>query len=103
MELNQHQFNIVEGVFTPSETTEVLFTLINDKIRFHNLQITEITERFSGDTSHSERRIKELQASKEQIEKVILAARDLGQTISIHGTIELKLNVPASTSTLSAS
>ncbi|MEB8328564.1 hypothetical protein OO009_04285 [Flavobacteriaceae bacterium KMM 6897] len=103
MELNQQQFKIVEGVFTPSETAEVLFTLINDKIRFHNLQITEITERFSGDTSRSERRIKELQASKEQLTKVILAARELGQTISINGTIELKMSVPTESFTLSAS
>ncbi|MEB8345950.1 hypothetical protein OO010_07825 [Flavobacteriaceae bacterium KMM 6898] len=103
MELNQQQFKIVEGVFTPSETAEVLFTLINDKIRFHNLQITEITERYNGDTSRSERRIKELQTSKEQLTKVILAARELGQTISINGTIELKMSVPTESFTLSAS
>ena len=99
----QQKFKIVEGVFTPSETAEVLFTLINDKIRFHNLQVTEITERFNGDTSRSERRIKELQASKEQIKDMILTARDLGQTIEINGSIELKVNVPTEKSTLSFS
>ena len=99
----QQNFKIVEGAFTPSETAEVLFTLINDKIRFHNLKITEITERFSGDTTRSEMRIKELQASKEQIKDMILTARDLGQTIEINGTIELTVNVPAEKSTLSFS
>lgn len=103
MDSIQQKFKIVEGVYTPSETAEVLFTLINDKIRFHNLQITELTERFSGDTSRSERRIKELQASKEQIKEMILTARDLGQTIEIHGTIELKVTVPTENSTLSFS
>ncbi len=99
----QQNFKIVEGEFTPSETAEVLFTLINDKIRFHNLKISEITERFGGDTSHSERRIKELQASKEQIKDMILTARDLGQTIEINGTIELKVSVPTEKSTISFS
>jgi hypothetical protein len=99
----QQKFKIVEGEYTPSETAEVLFTLINDKIRFHNLKISEITERFSGDTSHSERRIKELQASKEQIKDMIITARDLGQTIQIHGTIELNVNVSTEKSTHSFS
>ncbi|MEJ1221178.1 hypothetical protein [Sediminicola sp. 1XM1-17] len=93
MNAMKKQFKIVEGAFTPSETAEVLFTLINDKIKYHNLQITEITERFGGDTSHSERRIKELQESKEQIKELIIAARDNGQTINIHGTIVLDVNV----------
>ncbi len=99
----QQKFKIVEGEFSPSETAEVLFTLINDKIRFHNLKASEITERFNGDTSQSERRIKELQASKEQIKDMILTARDLGQTIQIRGTIELNINVPTEKSALSFS
>tara|TARA_R110002051_G_scaffold55510_1_gene103339 strand:- start:498 stop:809 length:312 start_codon:yes stop_codon:yes gene_type:complete len=103
MNSEQQQFKIVDGAFTPSETAEVLFTLINDKIKFHNLQITEITERFSGDTSHSERRIKELQASKEKIKELIIAARDNGQTIKINGTIELSMNVAAENPALTLS
>ena len=95
MVTKQQQFKIIEGDFTPTETEEVLYTLINDKIKFHNLKIMEITEKYSGDTTRSERRIKELQASKKHIKEMIISAKDMGQTISISGTIALKMSIPS--------
>jgi hypothetical protein len=81
---------LVEGTYTPAEAADILFSLIGDKIKFHNLQILSLQERFGIDSSHSEQRIKELKKAKLQAKDLILQARDAGYTIQIEGDIKIK-------------
>jgi len=81
---------LVEGTYTPAEAADILFSLIGDKIKFHNLQILSLQERFGIDSSHSEQRIKELKKVKLQAKDLILQARDAGYTIQIEGDIKIK-------------
>jgi len=86
----QTTIKLVEGTYTPAEAADILFSLIGDKIKFHNLQILSLQERFGLDTSHSEARILELKAAKNETKDLILEARDQGYQIEINGSIEIK-------------
>lgn len=82
-------FTLIEGTFEPSEAADVLFTILDDKIRFHNIQILSIQERFSGDTNNSERRLSDLKDSKKRIATLIMEARKSGCEIEINSSIEM--------------
>ena len=82
---------LVEGTFSPVEAADVLFSLISDKIKFHNLQLLSVQERFNGDTSHSEQRIKALKIAKNQAKDLILKARDEGYDVKIDSVIDIRL------------
>jgi hypothetical protein len=86
----QTTIKLVEGTYTPAEAADILFSLIGDKIKFHNLQILSLQERFGLDTSHSEARILELKAAKNETKDLILEARDQGYQIEINGAIQIK-------------
>ena len=87
----QESFKLIDGTYDPSEAADVLFSVLGDKIRFHNIQILSIQERFNGDTSHSEKRLHELKESKKQIADIILKARDNNYDIEIKGVIDISL------------
>ncbi len=86
----QTTIKLVEGTYTPAEAADILFSLIGDKIKFHNLQILSLQERFGIDSVHSEHRIKELKEAKTQVKDLILEARDAGYTLQIEGDIKIK-------------
>lgn len=87
----QESFKLIDGTFDPSEAADVLFSVFGDKIRFHNIQILSVQERFSGDTSYSEKRLHELKESKRQVADLILRARDNNYDIEINGVINITL------------
>lgn len=89
--MENQSFKLVEGEFTPVEAADVLFSLIGDKIKFHNLQMLSNQERFGGDVSHSLKRIEELKASKNLVKEIILEARDKGYTLSLNSKVEVTL------------
>ncbi|WP_224483380.1 hypothetical protein [Robertkochia aurantiaca] len=82
---------LIEGHYTPGEAAEILFSVLSDKIRFHNIQILSIKERFNGDTAHSENRVKELRAAQEKVEELIKEARDNGYKFRIKSDISISL------------
>ncbi|MBJ7880930.1 hypothetical protein [Gelidibacter salicanalis] len=84
-------FKLIEGKFEPAEAADVLFSILHDKIRFHNVQRLSIKERFNGDTSYSEGRLKDLKKSKKKIAKLIVEARDNGYNVEINSIIEMIL------------
>jgi hypothetical protein len=90
------QIKLIDGTYNVSEAADVLFSVISDKIRFHNIQMLSIRERFNGDTSHSEERLEELNAAKAQIAEILKIAQDAGATLEIHSSIDIKLKVPQS-------
>lgn len=86
----QTTIKLVEGTYTPAEAADILFSLIGDKIKFHNLQVLSLQERFGIESTHSEQRIKELKEAKIQAKDLILQARDAGYTIQIEGDIKIR-------------
>ncbi|MFD2551387.1 hypothetical protein ACFSQP_06110 [Bizionia sediminis] len=92
LELNEQQaFKLIDGTFDAAESADVLFSVLSDKIRFHNIQILSIQERFSGDTSYSEKRLDELKAAKRQVAALILKAKNNNCDIEIKSSIQMTL------------
>ena len=88
---NQNEFKLVKGVFSPEDAKEVLFKLVNSKIKFHQLEKFSLIERNIGDVDYSEERIHQLEATKIQIEEQIALAKKQNKAIKIDGTIVLEL------------
>jgi hypothetical protein len=86
-----NQIKLIDGDYSVSEAADVLFSVISDKIRFHNIQMLSIRERFDGDTSHSEERLAELNEAKEKIAEILKVAREQGADLEIYSSIQIKL------------
>ena len=84
----QKSLTLLKGIFSPNETVEILFSLINEKIRFHNLQILGLKEGKSGDTLIHEKRLQELMDTRNMISDFVAKAGDMN--ISVDGLIDLK-------------
>lgn len=89
MKTNQ-DFKLVKGTFDPEEAKEVLFKLINSKIKFHQLQAFGISERNDGSTLYSDQRINELQQARENLNSMLQEAKKDNKKIKIDGTISIE-------------
>lgn len=90
MDKNQ-TLTLVKGEFTPDETAEILFSLINEKIRFHDLQIFSLKVREDGSPELHAKRLEELKHTKKIIQDVIEQAKINNELIVINSTINLEL------------
>ncbi|MFN5846828.1 MAG: hypothetical protein ACK46O_14080 [Flavobacteriia bacterium] len=90
----KRSYQLVDGNFNYTDATEVLFSLINSKIKFHDLQSFGKKERSEIDLHHSDRRSKELRKILEDIRTLIARAEKGGMHLSISGTIEITLTKP---------
>lgn len=86
---NSESFLLIEGNFTPADAAEVLLSLINDKIKFHTVQLLNLKDTNRIDYLNSESRIKELKVAKGRMTEIILDARTQGKQLKIHSTIEI--------------
>lgn len=94
----EQKVQLVRGGFTPSEASDVVLGLIDEKINFHKLQRLRWCEGyFNADTSYADTRIAELQAEKQRVIAFIKAAREEGRCISINGVLELGLEEDSAT------
>ncbi len=84
-------YKLIEGKFSASDATQILLEIINNKINYHHLQVFSIKERFNGDVTHSEKRIKELTKIGKSLRKTLSAAEKKGYQIEIHCPIEIKV------------
>ena len=82
---------LVKGTFTPSEAADVLLTLINDKIKFHSIQILNLREGSDKDITYSEERIKALKAAKAEITDMVVEARNKGLVLDINSSIDIQM------------
>lgn len=85
-------FKLIEGRFSPLDATNILFTLFNSKINFHQLESLRIQERNSKDKDYvkHETRVIQLKQAHDLLKKVITNASDKNMDLEIHGTIILK-------------
>lgn len=84
-------FKLVKGIFTPQEAKEVLFKLINSKIKFHQLDAFRISEKNSGSTIHTKERIEELQQIRNNLDVFMLQMEKENKNLQIDGTITLNV------------
>lgn len=65
---------LIDSNYPEAKAREVILSLLNDKIRFINLQILSIEERENLDTGHLRNRLEELKAERDKICKVLDSA-----------------------------
>ncbi|MCX2718246.1 hypothetical protein [Lentiprolixibacter aurantiacus] len=82
---------LVKGTFAPSEAADVLLTLINDKIKFHSIQILNLREGSEDDIANSEERIKALRTAKAEITKMVVEARNKDLVLEINSSINIQM------------
>jgi hypothetical protein len=82
---------LVQGVFSPAEAADVLLSLINDKIKFHTVQVLNLQGGYQEDTSHSEQRIKDLQEAKNMVKNLVVKAQVEGMKVEINSPIKINL------------
>ena len=87
----EYQFKLVEGQFAPSEAGKVLFSLINSKINYHNLEIFSNQIRFDDENPHSKIRIKTLSDAAEYIKELIKEGSLKDMELKIDGVIQIAL------------
>lgn len=87
----EYQFKLVEGKFAPSEAGKVLFSLINNKINYHNLEKFSSQIRFDENNSHSKVRIETLSEAAAYIKDLIDEAGLKNMELKIEGVIQIML------------
>ncbi len=81
---------LVKGVFTPAEASDVMVSLINEKINFHKLQRLQHWEKDNSfDSEQLDFHIKELQREKKNLIEIIANMEVLGKNLKINGTLEI--------------
>ncbi|MEP7232335.1 MAG: hypothetical protein ABI691_18885 [Ginsengibacter sp.] len=86
---NRHELKLIEGKFSPAEARKVISDLISSKINYHNMEAFSIKERFNGDTSYSEKRIKELKEARKSLEDIVGYAAGKGLKLKVESVIEV--------------
>jgi len=66
-EIIMHTVKLIDSTYPESRAREVILSLLNDKIRFINLQILSLEEKENLDTLHLRSRLEELKAERDQI------------------------------------
>ncbi|MFV8270863.1 hypothetical protein ACNQGP_13155 [Flavobacterium sp. GT2N3] len=87
----EYQFKLIEGEFAPSEAGKILFSLINSKINFHNLETFSNQIRNNQENPHSKIRLETLLASSEYIKELIEEASSKGMELRIDSVIQIVL------------
>ena len=88
----EYQFKLIEGQFTPAEAGKVLFSLINSKINYHNLEGFSNQIRFDKENPHSKIRIKTLSDASECIKELIKEASFQNMELKIESVIQIVLS-----------
>ncbi|GAA3516837.1 hypothetical protein GCM10022393_33650 [Aquimarina addita] len=86
-----NKIKLVEGIYSPVNSADVLLSLIADKIKFHNLQIICRRDNNDPQVLRAKMRISELKASRDLVTKLILQARDQGLSMKIDGVIHIEM------------
>lgn len=67
----QLDFSLIDNTYSAADARDVITSLINDKIRFLNVQILSIHERFGSDVSYLEKRVTQLETERKRLVQVL--------------------------------
>lgn len=86
------KIQLVKGEFTPSEASDVIMSLIDEKIKFHRKQrLQKWEQNHKNNSDELEDRIKQLEKEKQKTKEFIANAKDLKKNIAINGILEMKI------------
>ena len=85
----EENIDLIKGELSPDEAKKILFTIINDKIKFNSRQILGMEERNSGDPERYKKRLAELKISLDSVLKLMEEAKLANSTIHIDAEIKI--------------
>ena len=90
---NQEQhIKLVDGEFTPIQASDIISTLIKQKINFHKIEGLQHWERnHDSDTQPISNRIKELEKAEKAAKDFIIEMKKQGKKIRIDGHLKISL------------
>lgn len=84
-----NNYLLIDGVFSTDDARNVLMTLINNKIQFHEQDCWSRKERFGDSNAAGSRRVDELMQTRTDLATLIDLAQSRGERLSINCTIEV--------------
>ncbi|MDW7691702.1 hypothetical protein R9C00_16860 [Flammeovirgaceae bacterium SG7u.111] len=90
--MKNHQFNLIDNTYSVNEAKELLLTLINDKVKFLDMHMFSLNERYGADTAHLTKRVKELKASRAELIEVLRKLENDQHFIDINCAVQLTIN-----------
>lgn len=91
--MTTQKIQLVDGVFTVSEASDVVLSLLNEKINFHKLQRLSLCEGSAqANTKFPDDRITELENEKSIAKEFFAEARAKGITMKIDGILKISIN-----------
>jgi hypothetical protein len=92
IEKETQKIQLVKGDFTPNEASDVIMSLINEKINFHKLQRLQMWEgNHKCIPDQLNGRIEELEKEREIARGFINSIRGLGKNLKINGILEISV------------
>lgn len=86
------QIQLTKGEFSPTDASQIILNLLNEKINFHRIQRHQIWE---GDhqcnTKIIDQRIEELENEITKAKALILKAKEQGLKLKIDGSLKITL------------
>lgn len=83
---------LVDNIFTPTEASDIVTNLINEKINFHKLQrLSQWEGDINSDTSFDDNRVAKLTAESKAFKQICQEAKLNGKKIKINGVLEIEI------------
>jgi hypothetical protein len=86
---NTQELKLIEGVFTPEETLEILTSLYTNKIKYHELKNFSSLERFGKEDKIAAKRIPQLKKSIEKISKLMSSSSKKQEMLFVKSIINI--------------
>jgi hypothetical protein len=81
---------LVKGKFTPSQASEIMIALLDQKINYHKIEAIQLWEKdHKIDQEPINKRIRELEEEKKSAAEFISKMKAEGKKIEIHGTLKM--------------
>lgn len=89
--LKDKKVKLVDGEFTPTQASDILNALIDQKINYHKIENLQHWEQdHNNDAKPYIQRIKELEEEKKAIDRYISEIKLEGKKLSINGMLTIK-------------
>jgi len=88
----KQNIQLVKGEFTPSEASDIIMSLIDEKINFHQKQrLQKWEQNHKTNSEELDDRIKQLEKEKQTTKAFIANAKNLKNNITINGILEITI------------
>jgi hypothetical protein len=87
----QHQFELIDGTFTPDQARQVLGAMVKSKIDFHSLLKHSENERSAQSGLSSEERLPALRELDQKLKALFESAKTDGKKLIVKGGFEITL------------